>query len=265
MSTRTLWIGASGMAAQQRNTENIANNMANVNTSGYKAGNIQFQDMLYETVKAAGATTGGGDGPVGIQLGTGVRVASVSKTFTQGNLRQTSSDLDLAIEGDGFFEVTLPDGSAAYTRNGNFHRNADGQIVTVEGYEVANFPNIDINASSINILPDGTVTSFVKVAGQPAQNIVNGQIQISRFPNPEGLHYMGRNVYGETEISGAPTPGTPGNSSFGAIAQRSLEDSNVDIVTEMVDMISAQRAYELNSKSIKTADSMMQQVAGLKN
>jgi len=253
------------MEAQTRNTENIANNMANVNTNGYKTGTIQFQDMLYETVRAAGATSQGGDGPVGIQLGTGVRVASVSKIFTQGSLRQTSSDLDLAVEGEGFFEVTLPDGSAAYTRNGNFHRNGEGQIVTVEGYEVANFPNIDINASSINILPDGTVTSFVKVAGQPAQNINNGQIQLVRFPNPEGLHAMGRNVYGETEVSGTPTTGTPGNSSFGAIAQRTLEESNVDIVKEMVDMIAAQRAYELNSKSIKTADTMMQQVAGLKN
>ena len=192
MSTRSLWIGASGMEAQQRSTENIANNMANVNTNGFKSGNVQFQDMFYETLRASGAATQGSDGPVGIQLGTGVRVASVSKTFTQGPLQNSSSDLDVAIEGEGFFEVTMPNGTTAYTRNGNFHRNTDGTVVTVEGYEVTNFPTIDPTALSINIVPDGTVTSFVKTAGAAPVNTVNGQIQLVRFPNPEGLHALGR-------------------------------------------------------------------------
>ncbi len=265
MTTRALWIGASGMAAQQRNTENIANNMANVSTSGFKAGNIQFQDMFYETLRASGASSQGEDGPVGIQLGTGVRVASVSKLFTQGSLKQTSSELDVAIEGEGFFEVTMPNGTTAYTRNGNFHRNESGKVVTVEGYEVTNFPQIDPRALSINIVSDGTVTSFVKEAGQPTANIINGQIQLVRFSNSEGLHALGRNMYTETETSGSPTTGAPGDDGYGSIVQRAIEESNVDIVKEMVDMISSQRAYELNSKTIKTADSMMQQVTQLKN
>jgi len=265
MSSRTLWIAASGMEAQQRSTETIANNMANSNTNGYKAGVVQFQDMFYEQVRSAGATSQGGEGPVGIQLGTGVRVASVSKIFTQGSLRGTSSELDVAIEGKGFFEVTMPDGSAGYTRNGNFHRDPTGKIVTVEGYEVVGFPSVDPTASSINILPDGTVSSYVKAAGQSAENVINGQIALVRFPNEEGLHYMGRNLYGETEVSGSAETGVPGVNTFGGIAQRSLEESNVEIVKEMVDMISSQRAYELNSKSIKTADEMLRQVAQLKS
>ena len=265
MTTRALWIGASGMEAQQRNTENIANNMANVSTNGFKAGNIQFQDMFYETLRASGASSQGEDGPVGIQLGTGVRMASVSKTFTQGSLKQTSSELDVAIEGDGFFEITMPNGTTAYTRNGNFHRNSDGKIVTSEGYEVANFPQIDPHAVSVNIMPDGTVSSFVKEPGQPTANIENGQIKLIRFANPEGLHALGRNLYTETENSGDPTTGTPGDDGYGSLVQRALEESNVQIVQEMVNMISAQRAYELNSKTIKTADSMMQQVTQLKS
>jgi len=253
------------MQAQQRNTENIANNMANSNTTAYKAGTVHFQDMLYDKLRSAGAANQGDTGPVGIQLGTGVRVAGATKMFTQGSLRQTSSELDLAIEGDGFFEVMLPNGTTAYTRDGNFHRDDSGKVVTTDGYEVVNFPTIDPLASSINIVTDGTVSSYVKQSGSAPVNIENGQIQLASFPNPEGLNYMGRNLYTESELSGAPATGSPGDNNYGSISQRTLEESNVEIVKEMVDMIASQRAYELNSKSIKTADTMMQQVAQLKN
>jgi flagellar basal-body rod protein FlgG len=239
--------------------------MANVNTTSYKKGIIHFQDMFYEKLRAAGAANQGDVGTTGIQLGTGVKIASASKLFSQGTLKHTTSDLDFAIEGNGFFEVSLPNGDTAYTRDGNFHLDSNGKIVTSDGYEVLNFPKIDPKASSINVMPDGTVTSYVKKTGQPAQNIVNGQIKLTNFINAEGLNYLGRNLYSESELSGSPSTGTPGNDEFGSVIQRCLEDSNVDMVREMVDLISAQRAYELNSKTIKTADSMMQLVAQLKN
>lgn len=255
---RSLWISASGMEAEQLRTDTIANNMANVNTTAYKRSVAHFQDMLYQTLSSPGADSQIAQLPVGIQLGTGVRTSSVSKVFTQGVLTASSSDLDVAIEGDGFFRVTLPDGTNVYTRDGNFHMDSSGNVVTSDGYQV-DFPAIDTGATSITIAADGTVTVFVG-----GQNVQAGTINLARFPNAEGLSALGRNLYAETEASGNAQVGTPGTDNFGLIAQHYLEGSNVDIVKEMVDMISAQRAYELNSKSVKTADEMMRMAANLK-
>ncbi len=257
--SRTLWIAASGMEAQQMKTDNIANNIANVNTQGYKKGMIRFKDMLYQKVSSPGAGTANGAIPAGIQLGTGVQVASASKLFTQGSLESSSADLDVAIEGNGFFQVSLPSGKTAYTRAGSFHMDQAGQVVTGEGFPVLGFPTLDTNSTSISISQDGTVSSFS--GGTTSEK---GRITLARFANPEGLSYLGGNLYEESAVSGSAQTGNPSTSDFGNIAQHKLEGSNVDIVKEMVDMIAAQRAYELNSKSIKTADDMLRMVAGLK-
>ncbi len=256
--SRALWISASGMAAQQLRTENIANNMANVNTTSYKKGVVRFQDMLYQKQSAPGSASATGSNGPGIQMGTGVRVATASKLFTQGVLEKSSADLDMAIEGQGFFQVELPSGETGYTRAGNFHKDANGTVVTGEGYPVVGFPTLDPNAASITIHADGTVSTFT---GGVTTNA--GQIQLARIPNAEAMEYIGRNMYKTNDLSGTATLGTPGGD-FGNIAQHALEGSNVDIVKEMVDMISSQRAYELNSKSIKNADEMMAMVARLK-
>ncbi len=257
--SRALWISATGMEAQQKRTDAIANNMANVNTAGYKKSVVRFSDMLYQKIKLSGAGTATGETPVGIQMGSGVKVDSVSKIFTQGSLESSSSDLDMAIEGDGFFQVQMPDGSTNYTRTGTFHMDSTGIVVTAEGYPVLGFPTLDSNSSSISIHPDGTVTTFS--GGVTSEK---GRIQLARFTNDEGLAYEGANMYAETPASGSATTGNPGGGDFGNIAQHALEGSNVDIVKEMVNMIAAQRAYELNSKGIKTADSMMRMIANLK-
>jgi flagellar basal-body rod protein FlgG len=256
---RALSIAASGMQAQELRTSTIANNMANVNTTAFKKSTAQFEDMLYEKIVAPGADTSSGTIPAGQQLGTGVRMSSVSKIFKQGALQTSSGDLDLAIEGTGFFQVQLSDGTTAYTRDGHFHLDEAGSVVSNSGDPVIGFPTLDPKASSITITSDGTVTQFVNGTTTTA-----GRLQIARIPNPEGLSYEGRNLYKETPASGSAQTGNPGTSDMGNIAQHYLEGSNVEIVKEMVDMIAAQRAYELNSKSIKTADEMMRQVANLK-
>lgn len=255
---KSLWISATGMSAQQLMTDTIANNMANVNTTGYKRSVARFQDMLYDTTSSPGSGTADAEAPVGVQIGSGVRTVSVSKDFSQGSLDGSSSPLDLAIEGDGFFEVTMPDGTSAYTRAGNFHRDANGQVVTAEGYPVVGFPTIDTAATGIDIAADGTVS--VQLEGATTNS---GRIQLVRFANPEGLRSLGHNVMAETESSGSANRGNPGEAGFGAVSQYYLEGSNVEIVREMVDMIAAQRAYELNSKSIKTADEMLRMASNL--
>lgn len=256
---RTLLISASGMEAQQMRTDVIANNMANVNTTAFKRSIANFQDMLYERMASPGSDSANTTLPVGIQLGTGVRNASVSKVFDQGNLQTSSSDLDVAIEGEGFYQVTLPDGRTAYTRAGNFHMDSSGNVVTSEGYAVLGFPTLDPKATSISVNSDGTVSVYVD-----GTNTSKGRVQLARIPNPEGMIYMGRNLYLETTASGSPQTGNPGESNFGNLAQHYQESSNVEIVEEMVDMIAAQRAYELNSKSIKNADDMLRMVTNLK-
>ncbi|MCM8528280.1 MAG: flagellar basal-body rod protein FlgG [Lentisphaeraceae bacterium] len=257
---RSLWISATGMEGQARLTETIANNLANVNTTAYKKANVHFQDLYYQTVSAVGAdTSGGSKSPVGIDVGTGSRVSGITRDFTNGSLTPTSSQLDVAIIGDGFFEIQLEDGSLAYTRDGHFHRDAAGQIVTEDGLVVAGAPNIDANATDITITQDGTVT--VKVNNE-TQNA--GSFVISRFPNNEGLRPIGNNLFMQTDASGTVTKGPPNEGGRGGIRQSFLEGSNVEVVKEMVDMIAAQRAYEVISKSIKTSDEMLRTASQLK-
>lgn len=256
---RALWISATGMECQQRMTDTIANNMANVNTTGYKRSRALFQDMLYQNVRTPGAAAVDSGSSMGTQLGGGARTAGIAKNFDQGTLQNSSSALDLAIEGDGFFEVALPDGTSAFTRAGAFHRNPSGQVVTPEGYRVMGIPNIETDATGIDISRDGIVSTTVD--GMASNK---GTIQLVRFTNPEGLVNLGHNLYTESEASGAPRRGTPASSGFGGIAQYFLEGSNVEIVREMVDMIASQRAYELNSKGMKAADDMLRMINNLR-
>jgi len=214
--------------------------------------------LLYTTITSPGSNSSKTNIPVGIQLGTGVRVQSASKDFSQGDLNSSTNDLDIAVEGQGFFQITMSDGSTNYTRSGNFHMDSTGKVVTVDGNEVLGFPTLDPNASSVTITSDGTVSVYVN-----GTTTTKGTIQLARFANPEGLNYIGDNLYQATEASGTATTGTPGSTNFGTVAQHYLEGSNVDIVTEMVGLIAAQRAYEMNSKSVKSAEDMLRIVAGL--
>jgi len=256
---RTLWIAASGMEAQQLRTDTIANNIANVSTTAFKRGVSNFQDMLYQRLSTPGsATSGASELPTGIQIGTGVTTGSVSKYFGQGSVVESSSELDIAINGKGFLQVQMPDGQITYTRDGSLHRNQNGTVVTSQGYEIVGFPTLDTSAESITITADGTVSEYVN-----GQNVEKGRIQLARFANPEGLIYMGNNRYGETEASGSPQLGNPADGTLGQVQQYYLEQSNVEIVQEMVDMIAAQRAFEMNSKSIKAANENLQTIANL--
>lgn len=253
---RALWIAASGMNAQQTMTDTIANNIANANTTAYKRSIAHFQDMLYQTVKSPGSATEQSPLPAGQQLGTGVKTQSVSKEFDQGTLQKTGGTLDFAIEGDGFFEVEKPDGTSAYTRSGNLHMNSSGTVVTSHGYPVMGFPQIDPSATGVSVSEDGTVSVTVDGASQDA-----GRIQLARFPNPEGLRSLGYSLYDETEASGSPQQGAPGEDAYGTIAQHHLEKSNVEVVKEMVNMIGAQRAYEMNSKTIQNTSKMLEMIS----
>ncbi len=253
---RALYTSASGMNSQQMNLDVIANNLANVNTTGFKKSKIEFQDLLYDSKKIQGADAGDGQlTPGGIQLGHGSRPVSTSKVFTTGELVQTDERLDVAIAGDGFFEVQMPGGFQGYTRDGSFKVSADGAVVTNEGYPIVNaIPNIGAEVANLSISKTGQYTLF----DQQGQNIGAGQIQITRFINPSGLQNIGGNVYQETPASGVPEQGNPGQNGFGELAQGYLEMSNVKVVEEMVNLIKAQRAYEVNSKAIQAADEMMQ-------
>lgn len=259
---RALWTAGTGMVAQQANIDTISNNLANVSTTGFKKGRMEFADLMYQTIRQAGASTGPDTQlPTGIQMGHGVRQVATQKIYTEGSLQQTGNPLDMAIEGDGFFKITMPDGTAAYTRDGSFKKDSQGRVVTSEGYLLE--PNIQIpsNATDISISADGRVTC--KIANQTAVQDL-GQIQITRFVNPAGLSSIGRNLLVETEASGAPVDGNPGDDGAGTIAGQFIEMSNVQVVEEMVNMIVAQRAYEINSKAITTADEMLQQASNLK-
>lgn len=257
---RALWIAASGMETQQTKTDTIANNMANVNTHGYKRSVAHFQDMLYDTLRMPGAGSGDAQTPVGIQMGSGVRTVAVTKNFNQGNLEASSSSLDVGIEGEGFFEIAMPDGRSGYTRTGSFHLSSTGEVVTADGHRVVGFPQIGTEATGIDIAADGNVS--VTVDGQTDEV---GQIALVRFANAEGLQNLGNNLYAETNASGAAQRGNPAENGYGSLAQSFLETSNVEIVREMVDMIASQRAYELNSKSIKTADEMLRLASNLRS
>lgn len=249
---RAMWSAVTGMRASEMSLDNIANNLANINTTSFKPGRVAFQDMLYTTLVSPGAANGDSEIPAGIQLGHGTKVAEISKEFTQGALRETGGDLDLAVEGEGFFEVVLPDGSSAYTRDGSFRATSTGEVVTVEGYRVANFPTIPSGTTEVTIAPDGTVTMMVSGSSVSGQ-----QITLSRFPNAEGLRSMGHNLYTESDASGSPETGlAPGENGVGMLMQRYLETSSVNAAEELVNMILTQRAYEANSKAIKASDEM---------
>lgn len=259
---RALTTSATGMNAQQVNIDVIANNLANVNTPGFKKSRMNFQDLIYQTMKMAGApSTESTQIPTGMQIGLGTRPTSSFKIFSQGTFQETENPLDMAIEGEGFFQVTMPDGTYAYTRDGSFKVDSEGNVVTDDGFYLE--PNIAIpqDAISINVGQDGTVT--VVTAGSTESQEV-GKVTTVRFSNPAGLISAGKNLLLETVASGSPIVGTPGQEGFGTIASGFLEVSNVDVVKEMVDMIKAQRAYQINSKVIKGADDMLGTVADLK-
>ncbi|MEQ8485040.1 MAG: flagellar basal-body rod protein FlgG [Pseudomonadales bacterium] len=251
-----LWIAKTGLDAQQTRMSVISNNLANANTTGFKKGRAVFEDLIYQTVRQPGAQASQDTQlPSGLMLGTGVRVVATEKLFTQGNLVQTDNALDVAIQGRGFFQVLLPDGSSAYTREGAFQVSRDGQLVTAGGYEVQPGITIPDNAQSVSIGEDGTVS--VVVPGGAGSTEV-GAIQLADFVNPGGLQAIGRNLLTETAASGAPQVGSPGLTGLGSLIQGALESSNVNTVEELVNMIETQRAYEINSKAISTADQMLQ-------
>lgn len=253
---RALWTAATGMAAQQLNIDVISNNLANVNTSGFKKSRVDFQDLLYQTMRPAGTTEAQGSTvPTGIQVGLGTRPAAVTKIFSQGDFQQTGNPLDLVIEGDGFFQVLLPDGTTAYTRDGTFKLDAQGRMVTSDGFALQPEITIPAEAKSISVGQDGTVSVTLPGQMQPQEL---GQIQIAKFLNPSGLSSSGRNAMAATAASGDAIVDTPGLNGMGTLQNGYVEMSNIKVVEEMVNMIVAQRAYEVNSKAIQTADQMLE-------
>jgi flagellar basal-body rod protein FlgG len=257
---RALYSAATGMESQQLNLDVISNNLANVNTAGFKKSTIEFQDLLYDTITAPGADEGSGNQlPTGIQVGHGSNPVATSRVFTEGELTQTGQNLDVAIQGDGFFEVQMPDGTLAYTRDGSLKTDSGGRIVTSDGLPVqGGFQPIPVGTTSVTISADGTVTTTGSSGTQTFQ------VQLTRFANPGGLQAVGRNLYTETLASGTPETGNPDENGFGSLQQGYLEMSNVKVVEEMVNMIVAQRAYEVNSKAVQAADEMMQQSNNLR-
>ena len=258
---RALWTSASGMTAEQMNLDVIANNLANVNTAGFKKSNIQFQEMMYDTDKSPGAsTTDSSTSPSGVQVGYGSKPVATERNFTQGNLQQTGNTYDIAIQGSGFYKITLPDGTNAYTRDGSFLVNSDGNLVTNQGYLVTGVGQIDPKATNVSVGTDGTISATVNGAA-----VKISPITIATFPNPQGLYSLGDNLFQATAASGNAVDGqTPGQNGIGTLSQGYVETSNVQVVEEMVNMIQAQRAYEINSKAIQTADQMMQMANNLR-
>ncbi|MGD9058150.1 MAG: flagellar basal-body rod protein FlgG [Desulfobacterales bacterium] len=259
---RSLWTSATGMQAQELNIDVISNNLANVNTSGFKKSRAEFQDLLYESMRPAGAASSAETTvPTGIQLGHGTRPSAVQKMFSQGDFQNTQNELDWAIEGDGFFQIELPNGDTSYSRSGEFKLDADGRIVNPDGFPLIPELTVPTDTISISVGLDGTVS--VVQAGD-ATPVEIGNVQLARFVNPAGLRSLGKNLYSPTNASGDEIIGTPGENGFGTLAQGFLEMSNVSVVDEMVNMITAQRAYETNSKVITTADDMLQIANNLK-
>ncbi|MGB4057308.1 MAG: flagellar basal-body rod protein FlgG [Alphaproteobacteria bacterium] len=260
---RSLDIGATGMLAQQTNVDVISNNIANMTTSGYKRRRASFQDLIYQNITRPGSTSSdsGTIVPSGIQLGLGVRTAGVYREHGQGAIRITENPLDVAITGEGFFQIQRPNGDIAYTRDGTFQMNENGEIVTVQGYIVDPGISIPADATAINIDANGQVS--VNLANQSASSVV-GQLQLANFVNPAGLEAIGDNLLLETDASGSPTTGNPGTNELGAIRQSALEASNVNVVEEITMLITAQRAYEMNSNVISTSDEMLQTITQLR-
>jgi flagellar basal-body rod protein FlgG len=252
---QSLWIAKTGLEAQQTKMSVVSNNLANVNTTGFKRSNAIFQDLLYQNVRQAGGQSSQNTQlPSGLMLGTGTRVVATEKQYTQGNIVQSSNPLDVAVQGRGFFQVLMPDGTVAYTRDGSFQMGAQGQLVTSAGYQVQPAITIPSGAQGITIGNDGTVS--VSVAGQAAPTQV-GTLQLADFVNPAGLQPIGNNLAVETASSGSPQTGTPGLNGLGQTLQGSLETSNVNVVEELVNMIETQRAYEMNSKAVESTDDML--------
>ncbi|HEY8463939.1 MAG TPA: flagellar basal-body rod protein FlgG [Bacillota bacterium] len=259
---RALWTAGTGMVAQQINIDTIANNLANVNTTGFKKVRPEFQDLLYQNMRSAGSSTSQGvQSPTGIQIGLGTRLAATTKIFTQGDFLQTDNPLDLVIEGDGFFQVEMPDGSAAFTRNGAFKVDSEGRVVTSEGYVIQPEITIPEGATDINVGSDGTVSAVLSGESDATEL---GQIEIAIFRNPAGLVNIGKGLYRTSGASGEATSVTPGTEGSGTIVNQFLEMSNVKVVEEMINMIVAQRAYDINSKAIQAADEMLQTANGLR-
>ncbi len=253
---RSLWTSTTGMSAQNLNLDVIANNLANVSTTGFKKSRADFQDLIYQVVKVPGSPTSADTrSPTGIQVGLGVRPAAVTKVFTEGDIVQTGNDLDVAIEGEGFFQVELPNGNLAYTRAGAFKRDGDGRVTTSDGYPIIPEITIPENARQITISETGVVSAIL---GDDTESTELGTIDLVTFVNNAGLLSIGRNLYRETEASGTPTIGTPGSDGYGTLLHQYLENSNVNMVEEMSNMITTQRAFEINSKVVSTSDEMMQ-------
>lgn len=254
----SLWVAKTGLEAQQTRMTLVAQNLANVNTTGYKRARAIFEDLLYQNVvQAGGLTSQQTEAPTGLNIGTGVRMVATDKQFSQGNLITTNNPFDLAIQGRGFFEILLPDGGQAFTRDGTFQLDQDGQLVTSSGYTLQPAITIPPSAQAVTIGVDGVVSAVLPGQADPVQV---GTVQLTDFVNPAGLQPRGSNLYSETIASGPPQPGTPGLNGLGSIAQGTLETSNVSVVEELVSMIETQRAYEMSSRAIETSDQMLQQL-----
>ena len=258
---RALYSATTGMQAETLNIDVIANNLANVSTTGFKKSRTEFQDLIYQTLREPGArSTISTEIPSGVQVGLGVKPVAVNRIFTQGNFKHTGNPLDVVIEGDGFFQITLPDGTIAYTRSGSYALDSTGRVVTNDGYPMEPALTIPADATSITIGSDGTV-SIVRPGETTATEV--GTIQLAKFVNPAGLKSLGKNMFINTQSSGDPIQGTPGLQGFGTISQGFQEMSNVDIVEELVEMIVAQRSYETNARSIRAADEMLNRAINL--
>jgi flagellar basal-body rod protein FlgG len=259
---RSLSTAATGMDAQQKRLDVTANNIANVSTPGFKRSRAEFADLMYQTERQPGVATGSGtQSPTGLQIGMGVRIVDTQREHTEGDLQQTGNSLDVAIEGNGFFPISLPSGETAYTRNGAFKLDSTGKLVNGDGYSLGSAISVPPEAQTVTIAGDGTVTATV--AGE-AQPVTVGQIQLASFANPAGLASAGHNLFKETAASGTATTGAPGSNGIGSLQQGTLEGSNVKVVEEMIDLIAGQRAYDVNSRVIKAADEMMQETAQLR-
>jgi flagellar basal-body rod protein FlgG len=258
---RSLWTSKTGMEAQQSQLDAISHNLANSSTNGFKKSHVVFEDLIYQNLRQAGSNSSEQTTlPTGLQVGLGTRAVASVRSFTQGNLQQSSNPLDLAVQGNGFFEVQMPDGTTGYTRDGSFQVNQQGQLVTNNGYLVSPGITIPANAQNVSIGTDGTVS--VSLPGQATPQSV-GQIQLASFVNPAGLDPKGQNLYAETAASGTPNTAAPGSNGMGTVRQGFVETSNVNVVEELIGMIQTQRAYELNSKAIQTSDQMLQKLGQL--
>ncbi len=257
----SLWISKTGMEAQQTQLDVISNNLANVSTTGFKRAHAVFEDLMYQNLRQVGSSSSEQSQlPTGLQVGLGVRTVATSRSFAQGNVQQSSNAMDVAIQGNGFFQITMPDGTLNYPRAGSFQIDAQGRLVTATGHPVANGVTVPANATGVSIAANGTVTAMIpgNVAPQPI-----GTIALANFVNPAGLDPRGGNLYAESPASGQPQAGTPGANGMGSLMQGYVETSNVNVVQELVTMIQTQRAYEMNSKAIQTSDQMLQKLGQL--